>query len=102
MSADNWTTCKGCDIAAEAKSDVTRAELAAAYGRVSREEYERLRAVADEAMAKTLTARESTFREDYEIYGAETGTVTVSYSGKCTECGYGTSFESEHPIWKGK
>ena len=38
------------------------------------------------------------FREDYEFYGAETGVVTVVYSGRCVECGYGVSFEDQVPI----
>jgi hypothetical protein len=42
--------------------------------------------------------RTPTFREDYEIYGAETGTVTVSYSGECTECHLKLSFTEDHPI----
>jgi len=38
------------------------------------------------------------FREDYEIYGADEGTVTVSYSGSCTKCRLSLSFEDDHPI----
>ena len=42
--------------------------------------------------------RGNDFREDYEIYGAETGTVTVSYHGECQRCGLKLVFESTHPI----
>lgn len=38
------------------------------------------------------------FREDYSIYGAETGTVTVEYRGECQRCGLVLEFTSEHPI----
>ena len=38
------------------------------------------------------------FREDYEIYGAETGVVTVSYSGVCRQCGLSLHFEDRKPI----
>jgi hypothetical protein len=39
-----------------------------------------------------------TFREYYEIFGAETGTVGVSYSGRCDECGLRLDFEHAHEI----
>lgn len=39
-----------------------------------------------------------TFREDYEIWGAENGTVIVHYSGHCTECKAGIDFEHTHDI----
>lgn len=38
------------------------------------------------------------FREDYEIYGAESGTVCISYSGRCNSCGLSVSWEDSHPI----
>lgn len=38
------------------------------------------------------------FREDYEIYGAETGVVTVSYSGACCLCGLSLCFEYRKSI----
>lgn len=45
-----------------------------------------------------LDADARTFREDYEIYGAETGTVTVSYRGECQRCNLLLEFETTHPI----
>jgi len=39
-----------------------------------------------------------TFREDYEIYGAEDGTVMVSYHGQCGECKTKLEFKHEHVI----
>ncbi len=42
--------------------------------------------------------RANEFREDYEVYGAETGTVTVEYNGECQRCGLKLSFTTEHPI----
>ena len=46
--------------------------------------------------------RANEFREDYEICGAETGTVTVEYRGECQRCGLLLTFTAEHPIpdWK--
>lgn len=34
-----------------------------------------------------------TFREDYEIYGAATGSVRVVYGGHCASCDLRTSFD---------
>lgn len=42
--------------------------------------------------------RNNEFREDYSIYGAETGTVTVEYRGECHRCGLVLEFTTEHPI----
>jgi hypothetical protein len=46
----------------------------------------------------TVSAPGETFREDYEIYGAETGTVKVYYGGSCENCGLTLNFEHEHEI----
>ena len=34
-----------------------------------------------------------TFREDYEIWGAEEGFIEVNYSGTCRACGLHLDFE---------
>lgn len=99
MSADNWTTCHGCDLAAQQEVEKQRSIIADKYGTVKYAEYERVRSEAEKNIEWILRqSRGETFREDYEIHGADEGTVHVSYSGKCTECGYGISFETEHPI----
>lgn len=36
--------------------------------------------------------------EDYEITGADTGIVTVGYSGSCTVCKLSLDFTETHPI----
>lgn len=103
MSADNWTTCYACrtkrdsDIAERIAEEQKRLEHA--YGKIPQNEYDALRAHVGAAIADIGNGQlERTFREDYEIYGAETGVVTVSYGGRCTVCGYGISFEHQHPI----
>lgn len=103
MSADNWTTCYACrtkrdsDIAEQIGKEQKRLEHA--YGAIPQDEYDALQAHVGATIAAIGNSLlEKTFREDYEIYGAETGVVTVSYGGSCTVCGYGTSFEDQHPI----
>jgi Na+-transporting NADH:ubiquinone oxidoreductase subunit NqrF len=90
MSASNWAECHGCTVKAQRKAEESLAAAQASYGKVSAEEYERLRSQAQELFQ---VKPEQTFREDWEIYGAETGTVTVSYSGGCSKCGASASFE---------
>ncbi|SLC05891.1 Uncharacterised protein [Mycobacteroides abscessus subsp. massiliense] len=103
MSANNWTTCYACQTRRADADDERIAEqrkrIEDAYGQVSQEEYDSLRGRVESAIAEIeATPLSRTFREDFEIHGAETGVVTVSYGGSCTVCGYGTSFEERHPI----
>jgi len=51
---------------------------------------------AEEAVR--ATAHRATFREDYQIYGAETGTVTVEYLGECHSCGLTLEFKDQRAI----
>ena len=84
MSADNWTKCPRCYKKAEDKA-------ALVYGKVSREEYERIRRAVPE------DGPEETLREDYEI-GIYDGMFEVTYSGYCAECGFEFNFEHKTPV----
>lgn len=95
MSADNWAICPRCRARAAAVKDALIAKLAEAYGKVPVEEFDALRAEAEEPLHLENL---QTFREDYEFYGAEDGVVTASYSGSCKTCGLSLSFKDEHPI----
>jgi len=91
MSADNWAECprcRGAEVAAKAALD-------SSYGVVTREEWEELQ----ERYEATQGIRDNTFREDYGIYGAEDGEITVSYRGECTECGLKLKFTDVHPFF---
>lgn len=48
---------------------------------------------------QSLANVDPTFREDYEIYGAEDGTVMVSYGGSCTTCHLTLDFKHEHNLY---
>jgi hypothetical protein len=97
MSADNWAQCPRCTTNARAALEQREMKVHEAYGTVSVEEFDRLRWSMQEEHG-AFEKREATFREDYEIYGAEDGVVTVRYSGACTECGLTLKFKDEHPI----
>ena len=99
MSADNWAQCPKCaqkrtDLAIEAER-----ELHESYGVIPADKWMQLRADLEAIKAREPDA---SFREDYEIYGAEDGVVTVSYSGACMVCDLNIKFKEEHPLWPTK
>lgn len=101
MSADNWAQCPRCISIGTAKLEERNAVIQSSYGIVPVADFDEARRTL-EADRAAFERRDPTFREDYEIYGAETGTVTVSYSGFCSECGLKLKFTEDHPIseWK--
>ncbi len=96
MSADNWAICPRCVAEAEALTAVLLGKAEAAYGVVPAEEYKQLFA---EANVEVDEEDYRTFREDYEFYGAEDGTITASYSGHCQNCNLGVDFNHTHPFF---
>ena len=99
MSADNWDRCPRC-VQTDATDLAEReAAVAAAYGSVSVDEFDRMRDELGRRRAEHDDyASFRTFREDYEIYGAEEGVVTVVYSGACRVCELALKFRHEHRI----
>lgn len=96
MSADNWAICPRCVYNARKEAEERFEAARAAYGNVPAAEYEALRAAAQVPVDPESF---DTFREDYEIYGAEDGTITVTYSGSCNTCGLGLHFRIEKPFY---
>lgn len=97
MSADNWDRCPRC-YGLKAKLLEEKQKLVdASYGVLTVEEFDKARA---DLVKERVDLEDSyvTFREDYEIFGAETGVVTVSYKGQCTKCGLSLKFQEDHPI----
>lgn len=87
MSANNWVVCPRCGRDDKA----ALAELDAGWGNLTRPKWVRLE-------VNTSPMLQGTFREDYEIYGASSGAVTVEYAGECTECHLKLVFSESHPI----
>jgi len=95
MSADNWDICPKCVANAVEELEARKAKVQEAYGKVSIEEFEAMRADTPE----TVDPEDfRTFREDYEFWGARDGVVHASYKGHCKECGTDLGFKSDHPI----
>lgn len=97
MSADNWAKCPRCQKALDGTVDTLTRRLADEYGKVPVAEYTDLQNRLAEAVVKAK-AGSHTFREDYEISGAENGEVVVSYGGGCSVCGASLSFTDRHEI----
>lgn len=95
MSADNWTVCPRCQARRNRELRDMDQEIAESYRQVPLDEYMQMQAERDVMREETLLR---TFREDYEFYGADEGTVTVDYSGSCQKCGLETHFDHEHKI----
>lgn len=103
MSASNWARCPRCTKAGREALAQRNAAVQASYGTVPVEEFDEARRQHAQAVAE-FERRDSTFREDYEIFGAEDGVITVEYSGGCRECGLHLSFINKHviPEWETK
>jgi len=97
VSADNWARCPRCRLREERKLNEEQSRVDAAYGKVPVDEFDQMRTELA-AKREAFVDGESTFREDYEFYGAEDGIVTASYRGQCTKCGLILKFEDAHAI----
>lgn len=95
MSADNWAVCPRCEQHRQSQLKSERAAVASLYGTVPVEEFDAAR-TAFAAVEAEPPAR--TFREDYEFYGVEEGTLCISYRGGCNVCGLKFEHKSEHPL----
>lgn len=98
MSASNWASCPRCYDRASEEHAAKLEALAAAYGEVDRDEWEAMRNAVPAPPDRTDFVE--TFREDYEIYGAREGTITVSYGGHCEKCGLSLNFNEPHPFYE--
>lgn len=99
MSASNWAVCPRCKIRHEAQAERLRADAAKSYGVLPVDEWQ---ALDDAARGAGADFKDQNLREDYEIHGAEHGTVKVNYSAGCDTCGLTLTFESEHDFPPGE
>lgn len=94
MSADNWTTCPQCRQKELDRLGELSRQVSEGYGVLPIKKFDALR--ADLAKGEQL---KETFREDYEFYGADEGTVEWAYSGHCTVCPLEVSFKGERQFY---
>jgi hypothetical protein len=94
VSANNWAVCPRCIARARKRESDQLAKVMASYGKIPVEQFDHAR----KSIEPVEESDYRTFREDYEFYGAETGTIEVSYSGHCGACGLGLDFQQHHEI----
>jgi hypothetical protein len=94
MSADGWDTCPRCENDSAEKIKELELALADAYGNIELEDW---LAMKEETKANIqwLESQEETWRENYEFYGANTGTLSIRYGAYCTKCGLEFEYEED-------
>lgn len=92
MSANNWATCPRCVKRLQAEEDAKAEALAASYGKVSADEYDRLKA---ELRATATAETKYELREDYSLGVQPDGKFSVSYHARCSACDFRFSFKHE-------
>jgi hypothetical protein len=99
MSADHWDVCPRCLYKAIKADEAQRAAVEASYGRVPVEEF-----LAARAALPVEVDREQyrTFRENYEVGGADRGVVTVAYTGGCSKCRLRVAMNESKTFWEAK
>jgi hypothetical protein len=90
MSADNWAVCPRCLHQAKVDLEALKAEAREKYGKVTISTV-----LAEEVDEENYRM----FREDYEFYGVETGTLEISYRGECTKCGLKHEYGDKQLFW---
>ena len=95
MSADNWTQCPRCLKRRGMEIENKQTQLDASYGKVPLDRFDRMRGELETLKSDRV---DETFREDYEICGADEGVVEVSYRGSCGICNLRMEFKHSHEI----
>lgn len=92
MSANNWRTCPACRREYARKRSAEIAKVEASYGKVSVGSYS-----AELRRAEEMPTRPTSedFAERYELGIEEDGHFSVSYSGRCLDCGAEFTFKHE-------
>lgn len=88
MSADNWGVCPKCKKVNDKKNKERILDVAKKINKISNEEYIRLSAEANIAIAL-----KNTLRESYKIGIDDAGIFYVIYSGQCSVCGFEFKYE---------
>jgi hypothetical protein len=97
MSADNWAVCPRCKLNEENAIKALDYRIEKEYGKISIDDFLVLRNEAQQRR-EGLPLQKATFREDYEIFGAEDGAIEINYSGSCKCCGLSMKFTDYRPM----
>ena len=94
MSADKWGDCPKCISAVVGQREKEKNRIDKLYGKVSMSEWLEEKKKFDSTSFKS----ENTLREDYECYMSPEGEFTVSYTCKCSSCGFVHNFSHAEKI----
>jgi len=93
MSADNWRRCPRClRIALEKKEHLIK-KMNAQYGKISIEEFAKLKEEAEQPINLKLT-----FEEYYELGIFDGPKFNVTYNGSCSVCNFNFEYEHEEKV----
>lgn len=98
MSADQWSRCPKCTKARLANFENLERQVNDSYGKVPVEEFDRARAHLEAERLKLESDKFRTWREDFDVTGAEDGTVQFDYRGSCSVCRLELKFVFEQDI----
>lgn len=93
MSADAWRICPQCLVEDQKKRIEAMETMEESYGKVSPEEWLKMKADLEKR-----SHLEETLREDYGIGTDEEGHFYVSYEARCEVCGFQHSFKHEEGL----
>lgn len=91
MSADNWAECPLC----KNKTAKALRDLKEQYGKISQEEYEKLKSEFKEENSEDPDYEDTPLREDYELGVDQKGMCYVIYRGSCQTCAATWSFRRD-------
>lgn len=97
VSADNWAVCPRCKKNEENDIRALDLRIEKEYGKISIDDFLVLRNEAQQRR-EGLPKQEASFREDYEIFGAEDGAIEIHYSGHCKFCDLTLEFTDYRPL----
>jgi hypothetical protein len=94
MSADNWAICPKCKLANDKDNEKRLLDIGKKYGKIPADLY-----IEEAKKAAILIDLQETLREDYELYTDEDGMFHISYSCRCSECGFNHKFKHEKQLF---
>lgn len=99
MSANSYTDCPRCVAEYRALVARVKSETAAAYGKVSQEEYARLQGSCDRIAAKASWPEQTLAEYEESTLDMNCGEFEYTYSVRCSKCAltWSTTLKAQMP-----
>lgn len=95
MNVMNFLACPNCKQIQKDRDSDAQKELDALYGQIPQEEWAAKR---DEVMNRESASLKPSLREQYDLFGADAGKLTLNYRCNCSVCGMSYSYSVEQDI----